>query len=837
MICWRCKKEMPKGLRYCGNCGVRLNRAMHFVEWTFSRKGLPVLLTVLALIIGLTVFFLLPKDAPELPPIPDVGKIFHYRTPEDSIRKVQEGVYVAENEILLVAEPGYGYEEIEKLAEAYGAQIVGWIELTGDYQLLLKGNYTEEELTKIAEEMEADERIQSAYPNYFFDMEENTEEHAGFIYGDEWEADLQNYGDHQGRSWGFEAIHTLEAWDVLLDNPENAMPVRLGLIDSGFDVNHEDLGFAVDEEGRIQVFYNDVDAGEHGTHVAGTMAARANNSAGICGVYPYGDGNLFGVSIEGIREDSRIKGSCMDLKVACAELILRDVKVINYSYGYYFDEMGVDYNSAEWLEWEGRIAYQAEIIGDFLDRQLKEGYDFVIVNSAGNASARSQGIVYDSKYNTSFSAVDRELYPEVYDRIIVVGSLRKDLTISDFSNGGRDENGNIVNHGRLDVYAPGEAIFSAVPGNGYESWNGTSMAAPHVSGVAALVWTLNQDLTGAQVKAAICNSENALCTVCRMVDAEQAMNIALGLEIIPDPTETEPEPTESEPTETEPEVPVNPPVAEGPLLVQMTVQWNPKDIRTFTFYYNEKGQITSMEENTSDGERAVSTFTYNEWGALTYADREEAGKGYLVDDDEYYYDGEKLHCCICSTSFSDGDKPYERWVYNRDAEGYPGTALYYNGYDDSGMMKEDAAYTYSYVLDDQGRIVELQRHDAWLDDGQEHFVWVYLFRYDEQGRLVEEVSFKMPERDCDPNGNPMPAEVHGHITYDYSSPLLVKRHADYGPNSTELKDSILLLDAAGNIVWQYPVGDVRSVDADGYLTYAAHSLLPDFTVEFLYSEP
>ena len=49
MICWKCKKQMPEGLKYCGNCGVRLNRTMYFVELLFSKKGLPVLIGVLVL--------------------------------------------------------------------------------------------------------------------------------------------------------------------------------------------------------------------------------------------------------------------------------------------------------------------------------------------------------------------------------------------------------------------------------------------------------------------------------------------------------------------------------------------------------------------------------------------------------------------------------------------------------------------------------------------------------------------------------------------------------------------------------------------------------------------
>lgn len=52
MRCWKCKSEMPEGLKYCGNCGVHMNPAVHTIQWLFSKKGLPVLLVVLALILG-----------------------------------------------------------------------------------------------------------------------------------------------------------------------------------------------------------------------------------------------------------------------------------------------------------------------------------------------------------------------------------------------------------------------------------------------------------------------------------------------------------------------------------------------------------------------------------------------------------------------------------------------------------------------------------------------------------------------------------------------------------------------------------------------------------------
>ena len=52
MRCWHCKSDMPDGLKYCGKCGVHMNRAVHLFNWLFSKKGLPVLIVLLALIAG-----------------------------------------------------------------------------------------------------------------------------------------------------------------------------------------------------------------------------------------------------------------------------------------------------------------------------------------------------------------------------------------------------------------------------------------------------------------------------------------------------------------------------------------------------------------------------------------------------------------------------------------------------------------------------------------------------------------------------------------------------------------------------------------------------------------
>ncbi len=475
----------------------------------------------------------------------NVGEIYYQGIDEEHIAETESGMMYADNEILIVAADGVSYSDMEKLSESYDAEIVGWIEQTGDYQWLLSGTYTIDELENLVAELSRETIVDSAYINGIVEMSGTAiEEQYGVYYGQEWQSDLQNYTDGEGKSWGLEVISAVSAWELLANN-EYTNPVRIGLIDCGFDEDHEDLGFA-------ETFYNstvdDPDGISHGTHVAGIMAALTSDTTGICGVYPYGDGNLYGVADGGNADNGGVSSytengtfwtSVMGQKIAYAELILRNVKVINQSQGFniytafekkiwkvsYYDYDGVleywntyDFSNAELM---------AENLAEFLNRLLIKGYDFVIVSAAGNDSDSSIGHL-ESKYSSWVNMIGSENYPDVYDRIIVVGAVNSDLGISEYSNGGT----------RVDIYAPGgegavifksgKMIYSTTSDNQYGYMEGTSMAAPHVSGVAACVWAANNALTGAQVKEIICSSKSELCTSCNMIDACIAVEKAIS---------------------------------------------------------------------------------------------------------------------------------------------------------------------------------------------------------------------------------------------------------------------------------------------------------------------
>ena len=466
----------------------------------------------------------------------NVGEIYFEPTEEEHITITNDGsVMYANNELLVVAKLGVSKRSVEKLAKEYEAEIVGYIEQTGDYQWRFGNIKTEEEMRDVAKSVKQSDLIDDAYMNYVEDYLETAETVKN---GSRWMGDLADPNDIAGKSWGVEAIKAPAVWSYFNRHMTGIKPVKVGLVDSGFDMLHEDLQLTEDRVFYNTTLQNGLDKKKpvniprkHGTHVAGIMAAIGTNDEGINGVYPYGAGRLYGVSVIGMQcydENMSYHLSMMMQKIAFAELIVRNVKVINQS-------MGFNWN--EFFEPDGKGSYKyrssyAESIrkrydnsvdalfdgfknndsfsqlkkaeamkfADFLNRTLGLGYDFVIINAAGNAYGR------DAEYNSYNSLVPKESrYQDVYDRIIVVGSISRQSSedseslrspsgryiVSDFSDTGD----------RVDIFAPGKDIYSTLPSkNNYGNDSGTSMAAPHVAGVCANVWSVNNKLTGKEVK-------------------------------------------------------------------------------------------------------------------------------------------------------------------------------------------------------------------------------------------------------------------------------------------------------------------------------------------------
>lgn len=211
---------------------------------------------------------------------------------------------------------------------------------------------------------------------------------------------------------------------------------------------------------------NDVDGPDpkkadarHGTHVAGIIAAQRNNGIGMNGVANNVEIMVVRAVPDGDEYDK-------DIALAIRYAVDNGAKVINTSFGKYYSP------HPEWV-WDA-IKYASS-------------KDVLIVNAAGN-----DGINLDS---TQVYPNDQQLTgPEMGDTFITIGALN--------SNYGGEMVANFSNYGasNVDVFAPGVRIWSTTPLNTYEYLSGTSMAAPAVAGVAAVIRSQYPKLSAKKVK-------------------------------------------------------------------------------------------------------------------------------------------------------------------------------------------------------------------------------------------------------------------------------------------------------------------------------------------------
>ncbi len=203
----------------------------------------------------------------------------------------------------------------------------------------------------------------------------------------------------------------------------------------------------------------------HGTHVAGIIAAKRDNGKGANGV-------ANNVKIMSIRAVPNGDEYDKDIALAIRYAVDNGAKIINTSFGKYYSP------HSDWVD--DAISYAGQ-------------KDVLIVNAAGN-----EGIDLDKKRVYPNDAIGNGT--EVSNTFISVGALTPKYgsgMVAGYSNYGKYN---------VDVFAPGSAIYSTFPENEYETQPGTSMAAPAVAGVAALIRSQYPKLTAAQVKKIIIDS-------------------------------------------------------------------------------------------------------------------------------------------------------------------------------------------------------------------------------------------------------------------------------------------------------------------------------------------
>lgn len=301
-----------------------------------------------------------------------------------------------------------------------------------------------------------------AASNYFYETEHFDGVDPGFMF------DFSTKGipndERFSWQWGLydpspdiPEINVLEAWETT-----RGAGTVVAIVDSGIDISHRDLSanihnlsFDALSGTSPSVFLPD---DSHGTHVAGIVGAVRNNGMDVVGVAP--ETKIMDVS----HPMTYSRTATYELAMGISWAWQNGADVINNSWG---DQGGLSY---WWLH--------STVLEDAIMEAMESGRDgkgCVVVFASGNYGREYPGVIdYPGNY-----------HPD----ILTVGAIDRTSGRADYSSFG-DE---------LDVVAPGSIIYSTLPGNSVGNMKGTSMAAPHAAGVAALILSQYPDLSYNQV--------------------------------------------------------------------------------------------------------------------------------------------------------------------------------------------------------------------------------------------------------------------------------------------------------------------------------------------------
>ncbi|OEF99271.1 hypothetical protein BHF71_09335 [Vulcanibacillus modesticaldus] len=244
------------------------------------------------------------------------------------------------------------------------------------------------------------------------------------------------YLDYQ---WNLPLIYTELGWK----KTRGAEDVIIAVIDTGVDLNHPEFsGRLIDGYNVIEPSLPPMDDDGHGTHVAGIISANTNNNQGIAGITWFN--KIMPIKVL----DQSGAGTLFDVAEGIIWATDHGAKVINLSLG--------NYAESKYLHDAIKYAYSKDV---------------VIVAATGNDNTDELG------------------FPAAYPEVIAVSAIDSNRDRAEFSNYGS----------YIDVVAPGVNIPSTYPDEQYAALSGTSMASPHVAGLAGLIRSINPELTNNEV--------------------------------------------------------------------------------------------------------------------------------------------------------------------------------------------------------------------------------------------------------------------------------------------------------------------------------------------------
>ncbi|MDF1513822.1 MAG: S8 family serine peptidase, partial [Anaerolineae bacterium] len=307
-----------------------------------------------------------------------------------------------------------------------------------------------------------------------------------------------------GAQWAHTNLHSVQAWDITTGSTS----IKIAIVDTGIDAGHPDLatkilpGHSFLNQGIEDS--NPVDLHGHGTHVSGIAAAMTNNLAGVAGT-------SWGAKIIPIRSlGTDGKGWTTDIAAGINWARLNGADIINLS-------LGGDAQSSA-MATAVQQAYDAGIL---------------VVAAMGNY------------------ATDTPFYPAAYPHVLAVAGTKKDNTRATYSNFGSHADISAPG-GYLNYLHDGDGILSTMPtynvtlttdelySKYYDTLHGTSQAAPFISGLAALIWSMDPTLSPDAVTDIITSTAVDLGSAGwdpyyghGLADAKAALDVVNGLDVAP----------------------------------------------------------------------------------------------------------------------------------------------------------------------------------------------------------------------------------------------------------------------------------------------------------------
>lgn len=494
------------------------------------------------------------KDIPET----DMGDLVYHEPAAENV-VMQGGFGYVNNELLVTLDSSESLPQLKEYLAGIGGEVVGEIPLTADYQIMLPDTYTEEELGTIIEQVKSLPYVERSSLNYAFELEDDSEQY----YPDDpkWD-NWKSTGGNNWNMKAIDAPGAWAYRNQM--GPVNVGVMDGMFYTEHEDLKHvfQEMPLGNVTDMGIQKF-NHLEQWtmeeSHGTHVSGIVGAEFDNDKGVCGVAT--NAKMYGVDIHSdsvmrySMEGEYYKSDTYWLKIALVYLVaLKRCQVINFSQGLADNVIYSATHGDEKLrvEIENGNSDIAAFLG-LLKSKVKN--EFVICQSAGNGENElffkkdeedkenslylsyeeyqkymegdmskskifqrysgkiSEGDCVSEGMDAQYDILGGITSSEIKDMIIVVGAVRNK---GDHSEGGCQHNGYALaeysNRGNIvAILAPGGDgtsqtcmdawIYSTVAcDDGYGYADGTSMAAPHVAGVAAMIFGIDPTFTAKEVK-------------------------------------------------------------------------------------------------------------------------------------------------------------------------------------------------------------------------------------------------------------------------------------------------------------------------------------------------